>query len=179
MAIGVAGFFPGDREWWDAHAHTAPSVILLCGIDGCRAVVGEIKINGDFPIALMHSRFGERTVPYTPRVTEEGLGFAPGTILRDADGETLSQRQDRRLAELDAETIKYVEDGQRLAKRYNAGSTAMPLDYIGHIICPGTQNHRAHGIVDLPDPDAAVAQLRAFIADTAVGTKRKYLMFRG
>lgn len=145
-------------------------MLLVCGIDNCHKVVGEIR--GDK--ALMHNKFGDRTVPYTPRHTEESLGFPPGTVLRDArTGETLEQQQDRKFDDLDRETLRYVEDDRRVARRYDAGSQEISIDLVGHFVCP------EHGVVELPDPDAVVERLRSFVANTQIGSRRKYFMFRG
>jgi hypothetical protein len=150
-----------------------PTLMLVCGIDGCREYVGEVRTDGDTAIALMYCRFGERTVPYTPRVTEQSLGFAPGTVLRDATtGETLAEMQQRKFDELNAESLYFTDDGRRRAKRYTAKPMAMPLEAIGHIICPH------HGIKDLSDADGTVAEIRKF-ATTATRPRRRYLMFRG
>jgi hypothetical protein len=170
----VSGLFPWHADWWRAHDSVDPTVMLVCGIDRCPDYVGEVKREGDTTIALMYRRFGDRTVPFTPRISEETLGFPPGTVLRDAKaGETLAQQQQRKLDEQDAETLRYVENETRVAKRYTAPPTAMPLDAIGHIICPD------HGIRALPDADALVADLRVFVAEARHASRRRYLMFRG
>jgi hypothetical protein len=166
---------PSNAEWWRAHQHMPPTLILRCGIDGCRERVGELKTDGDVAMVLLDNRFGERTVPYTPRVTEGSLGFNPETVLRDArTGETLEEQQDRRLAELDAETIRYVDGGRRVAKRYKQPSVHS-LELFGHIVCP------VHGVVGLPDPDATVARVRDFLGRSVArhASKRQYVIFRG
>jgi hypothetical protein len=173
-ADDVSAYFPRHADWWRAHENVDPTLMLVCGIDRCPEFVGEVKADADSAIALMYSRFGDRTVPFTPRITEESLGFPSGTVLRNAEtGETLAQQQQRKFDELDAETLRYVGDGTRVAKHYTAEPTAMPLEVIGHIVCPH------HGIVDLPDPDALVTHLRAFLAETRHASRRRYLMFRG
>ena len=56
---------PEQRDWWIAHAKIPPTLILRCGIDGCAERVGEVKTDKtdpDIAIALMYSRFGDRTV---------------------------------------------------------------------------------------------------------------------
>lgn len=170
----LSAYFPWHADWWRAHESADPTLMLVCGIDRCPEYVGEVKSDGDNVIALMYSRFGDRTVPFTPRISAESLGFPPGTVLRNAKtGETLAQQQQRRFDELDAETLRYVGDSTRVAKHYTAKPTAMPLEVIGHVLCPH------HGVVDLPDPDALVANLRAFLAETRHASRRRYLMFRG
>lgn len=166
--------YPTYLDWWRAHENMPPTLVLICDIDGCHDRVGEVKSEGETAIALIYSKFGDRTVPYTPRATEESLGFPSGEVLRDAKtGETLAERERRRFDELDAETLRYLDDATRVAKRYSAQPTAMTVDLIGHIVCP------RHGVVGLPDPDATVARLRAFLDDTEPGTRRRFLMFRG
>ena len=161
-------------EWWRAHDNIEPTLMLVCGIDRCPEYVGEVKNDGAEAMALIYSRFGDRTVLFTPRITEASLGFPPGIVLRDAKtGETLAQQQQRKFDELDDETLRYVGDGVRVAKHFTAAPTAMPLDAIGHIVCP------EHGIVGLPDADALVADLCAFLAKTRHASRRRYLMFRG
>lgn len=163
-----------NAEWWRAREHMPPTLILLCGIDGCRKRIGEVKTDADAAMVMLDNHYGDRTVPYTPRSTEQTYGFPPGTVLRDANtGETLAEMQDRKFRELDAETIRYVEGDKRVAKRYNAQSSVHSLDVFGHIVCP------VHGVVGLPDPDAAVAEMRAFLSTAQHAGKRRYVIFRG
>jgi hypothetical protein len=164
---------PAQRDWWLAHADTEPTLILRCGIDGCGKSVGEVKtdeIDPGIVIALMYAKFGERTVPYTP-YTRSGLGWAQE--VRDASGKSLADVIKSRIDERDDETLRYVGDDQRVAKRYAAPSTAVPLDLIGFITCP------EHGTVGLPDPDRAIDDMRAVLATTQHASKRRYVMFRG
>ncbi|BBX59783.1 hypothetical protein TM48_03971 [Mycobacterium shottsii] len=177
MGDEIAGYFPWHADWWRAHASMPPTLILRCGIGGCGNRVGEVKTDGDDVVVLIYHRFGDRTVPFTPRVTEESLGFSPGTVLREANtGETLTERQDRKFEELDAETIRYVDVNTRVAKRYNAKPVAMPIEVLGHIVCPDSR----HGIVDLPDPDSTIADIRKLLTSPMVGhaSKRPYVIFR-
>lgn len=165
---------PEQRDWWLAHADVEPTLILRCGIDGCRRKVGEVKTDeskSDIAIALMYSMFGERTVPYTPYRRSE-LGWAEE--VRDANGKSLAEVLRERIDERDAETIRYVGDDRRVAKRFTARPTAMPLDWIGQFTCPD------HGQVALPDPDATVAEMRKFLAGPVAkhARKRQYVILR-
>lgn len=172
----IRGLVPSLADWWRARKEMPPTLVLCCGIDGCPKRVGEVKTDGVDAYALMLNRFGERTVPYTPRISEESLGFPPGTVLRDSKtGETLSEQQDRKFEELDGETIRYVEGSRRLAKRYNATPVVLPLDVIGHIVCP------EHGMVVLPNADQVVVDMRSFLASPGVkhAGKYRYAIFGG
>jgi hypothetical protein len=65
---------PRHREWSLANTNTPPTVILVCGIDGCDEYVGEVKTDkadSEIAIALIYNRFGERTVPCTPLQTSD------------------------------------------------------------------------------------------------------------
>jgi hypothetical protein len=164
---------PEQRDWWLAHADTEPTLILRCGIDGCGKSVGEVKTDETDPgiaIALIYAKFGERTVPYTP-YTRSGLDWAQE--VRDASGKSLADIIKSRIDELDSETLRYVGDDQRVAKRYTAPPTAVPLDLIGFIRCP------VHGTVGLPDPAGTIGDMRAKLATTGHASKRGYVMFRG
>ncbi|KZS75733.1 hypothetical protein A4G26_04895 [Mycobacterium kansasii] len=173
MTGNLSSLFPWHAEWWRTHEKMPPTLVLRCGINGCGSRVGEVKTDGDDVIALMLTRFGERTVTFTPRVTEESLGFPPGTVLRDAKiGETLAEQQTRKFEELDAETIRYVGPDTRVAKRYNAASVVIPIEVLGYIVCP------VHGLVDVPDPDATVADIRRILAGATHATRRQYVIFR-
>ena len=54
----------GLAEWWRAHKFP-PTLILRCGIHGCRNKIGEVKNDGNVAIVLMYSNFGKRTVPFS------------------------------------------------------------------------------------------------------------------
>lgn len=152
--------YSGDESlvaWWREHDKLPPTLILQCGINNCRELVGEVKSHGDVELALMYSRFGDRDVPYAPR--------------RALSREALQGKVD----ELRKDTLKDLGDGMRVAKAYTAKASVVQLDWIGHIICPA----RGHGIVSLPDADATIADMRAFIAQSQHARKRRYLMFRG
>jgi hypothetical protein len=174
MARDVRSFIPADGDWWKERGHRmAPTVVLMCGIDGCGKTVGSVLVDGETVLALIHQKHGDRTVPYTPRRSESDFGFRPGVVLRFANGETLADQQDRKFRALDRETLRYIDGDQRVAKRYDAGSMLMPLEAFGFIVCP------EHGMRDLPDPEAAEADLRAFVAATRPASKRRYFMFGG
>jgi hypothetical protein len=164
---------PQQRDWWLTYGDTEPTLILRCGIDGCGKRVGEVKTDEadpDIAIALIYKRFGERTVPYTP-YTRSGLDWAQE--VRDAIGKSLADIIESRIDELDAERLRYVDGDQRVAKRYAAPATAVPLDLMSLITCP------IHGTVGLPDPTGAIGDMRAVLAITQHASKRRYVMFRG
>jgi len=129
--------------------------------------VGEIRADETATLALMHHRHGERTVPYTPRQTEETLGLPPGMTLPG-----LAEQQERKFKALDNETLRYLPENHRVAKRYNAGDIVFPLDILVYVVCP------EHGMLNLLDPDRTVADLRDFIRKTKFGTKRRFFAFR-
>ncbi len=116
-------------------------------------------------LALMHHRHGERTVPYTPRQTEETLVLPPGMLLPG-----LAEQQERKFEALNAETIRYLPNEYRVARRYNAGDIVIPLELIGYVVCTD------HGMIALPDPDATVSDLRKFVNHTQPGSRRRYLI---
>jgi hypothetical protein len=170
----------GLAQWWRARLSMPPTLILKCGIDGCKSIVGEVKTDNDVAILLLHMRFGKREVPVSPPVTEEGLGFSPGTVLRDvATGETLAETQLRRADELAAETLDWIGDDRRVAKRYTATSILIQLEHfvqLGDIYgCP------KHGRRAVRDPEATVAGIREFLATPTAkhASKRTYVIFRG
>jgi hypothetical protein len=129
---------PRHREWSLANTNTPPTVILVCGIDGCDEYVGEVKTDkadSEIAIALIYNRFGERTVPCTPLQTSD-LTWAEEA--RDASGRSLADVIRERKSEYDNETLRTVGDGKRVAKRYTAPAVAMSLDLdlLGFIVCP-------------------------------------------
>lgn len=164
---------PQQRDWWVTHADSEPTLILRCGIDGCGKGVGEVRTdetNPDIVIALMYSRFGERPVPTSP-YRKSDLSWAQE--MQDASGKTLAEAISERVDREDADTLRDVGEGKRIAKRYDAPSTVLPLNSIGFITC------QEHGIRRLPDPDKTIDDMRAFLANTKHASKRRYVIFRG
>lgn len=156
---------PTQLDWWNSRGISLPATVLIgCGQGGCRKTVGEVRSDDAMTLALMHHRHGDRTVPYTPRQTEETLGLPHGMTLPE-----LAEQQDRKFEALATETIKYLTNEQRVARRYNAGDIVFPLDVIVYIVCPD------HGMIDLPDPKATAAKLGEFVSDTKPGSRRRYL----
>jgi hypothetical protein len=164
---------PGLAEWWRAHAK-APALILRCGIDDCHKKVGEVRSLGDLAVVLVYSAFAESVVEAPMRVTEESLGFPPGTELRNAEGLTLSEMQQRKLDDFETRKIRPVGDERYFTKRYRATPTLMSLDHFCLITCPDD------GTVALPDPAAKIADMRRELARLARhARKQQYVIFDG
>ncbi|HUH68338.1 MAG TPA: hypothetical protein VLZ05_05345 [Mycobacterium sp.] len=113
------------------------------------------KTDPGIALALMYSRFGDRTVTHSPLVDENRLGWAES--VHDANGKSLAELLRERQDDLAADTLRFVCDGRRVAKHYAAPPTAIPLDWIGQVTCP------KHGTVAFPDQPAAIAEMRAFL----------------
>lgn len=141
-------------------------MLLVCGVDGCANTVGDVRVDGEMVRALIYHRFGDRIVPFTPKRNDAELGLPPGWIVPE-----LAEREDRRIEQIDGETLRYLEGARRVAKRYRARDVLIPLDVFSYIVCPD------HGMLDVPDPDAAVAELRRFVADTAPARRRRWRVF--
>ncbi|MDT5369475.1 MAG: hypothetical protein QOC62_3906 [Mycobacterium sp.] len=149
-------YFPWHADWWRSHSDVAPTLVLKCGIDNCNRRVGEVKTDGDIAVALLLNKFPESTLH--------------PSVVRAMSREEL----ERKLRKRDAMTLKRTPDGGRFTKRQIQPPTVMPLEVIGYFVCPV----EGHGLILLVDPDATLAHLRGFLADTQPQSERIYLMFR-
>lgn len=110
----------------------------------CGTKVGEVKVDGTTTLLLAKTVAGERAVP----------SYQVAAL-------TLEELEEE-IRSLDDATLRHLPDGQRIPKRNRLPDAVGPLASTP-LLCP------EHDWLD-----GYHAELAAFVADTAPGTKRKF-----
>lgn len=164
-------------EWWEAHSNVSPTLLLVCGVDKCPKVVGEVKESGATTLVLLYTVLAHGPQLVVERNTE---GWPTGAI---ADFAEIQEYRDGHKVRRNGLEVVAGEHEVLMKRHQEPGPPLVQaLEDLRVFICSGDHRETGPGylpagVFPLDEPDAVVAGIRRLLADTTHGSKRRYVLF--